>query len=43
MKKVMYGTLAFFIAILILVIIVALQQPVKMVKYENGVVVDATE
>ena len=40
MKKIMYGTLALFIAILIAVMIIASRTPVEMVKYENGVVVE---
>jgi hypothetical protein len=39
MKKIIYGTIALFIAILIIVIIVAEQHPVQLVKYENGEVV----
>jgi hypothetical protein len=38
MRKAMYGTIIFFVAVLILVAIVAEQHPVRTVKYENGVV-----
>ena len=38
MRKIIYGTIAFFVAVLIIVAIVAEQHPVRTVKYENGVV-----
>ena len=38
MRKVIYGTIAFFVAVLIIVAIVAEQHPVRTVKYENGAV-----
>lgn len=40
MKKIMYATIALFLAILLVVIIIAEQNPVRTVKYENGVVVE---
>ena len=36
----MYGTIALFVAILIIVIIVSIRTPVEMVKYEDGVIVE---
>jgi hypothetical protein len=36
MKKIVYGTIALFVAILIITAIIAQQHPVRMVKYENG-------
>jgi hypothetical protein len=39
MKKVIYGTLAVFFAILILTIVIAQRTPIHEVKYENGLVV----
>lgn len=39
MKKIIYATIALFVAILIIVIVVAKQHPVQLVKYENGAVV----
>ena len=38
MRKAMYGTIAFLVAVLIIVAIVAGQHPVRTVKYENGTV-----
>ncbi len=40
MKKIVYGTIILFIAILIVVMVVASLQPVVTVKYENGTVVE---
>lgn len=40
MKKIMYGTILLFVAIMIIVIVVASFHPVETVKYENGAVVD---
>ncbi len=40
MKRVMYGTIALFVGILIIVMIVAERNPVRTVKYENGSVVE---
>lgn len=39
MKKVIYGTLALFIAIMILTAIVAQRTPIHEVKYENAQIV----
>jgi hypothetical protein len=41
MKRAIYGTIAFFVGVLIIVWIVALQHPVHAVKYEDGRVVSA--
>jgi hypothetical protein len=38
MRKVIYGTIVVFVAVLIVVAIVSQQHPVRTVKYENGVV-----
>jgi hypothetical protein len=38
MKKVVYGTIAIFVAIMLLTIIVAQQTPVRTVTYQNGVI-----
>lgn len=38
MKRIMYGTIALFVGILIVTMIIAEQHPVRTVKYENGVV-----
>ncbi len=40
MKKAMYATIALFVLIMIIVIIVAEQHPVRLVKYQNGAVVE---
>lgn len=40
MKKAMYATIALFVLIMIVVIIVAEQHPVRLVKYQNGAVVE---
>ena len=40
MKRVIYATIALFVGILIIVLIVAERNPVQPVKYENGVVVE---
>jgi hypothetical protein len=37
----MYGTIAFFVCILIVVWVISLQHPVNTVKYEDGRVVAA--
>jgi len=42
-KKIIYGTIFLFIAIMILVIIISSRHPVVTVKYENGAVVEDTE
>ncbi len=39
MKKVVYGTIIVFVAILITIAVIAIQNPPKMVKYENGQVI----
>jgi hypothetical protein len=41
MKKAMYATIALFVLIMIAVIIVAEQHPVRLVKYQNGAVVES--
>lgn len=43
MKKIIYATIALFVGILIVVIIIAEQRPVRTVKYENGVVSESTK
>ena len=43
LKKVIYGTIILFIVIMITVIILAVNTPIKTVKYENGVVIEETE
>lgn len=40
MKKIIYATIALFILILIVVIIIAEQNPVRTVKYEYGTVIE---
>lgn len=40
MKNIMYATIALFIGILIVVIVIAHQTPVRTVTYENGMVVE---
>jgi hypothetical protein len=41
MKRAMYGTIAFFVGVLIIVLVISLQHPVNAVKYEDGRVVAA--
>ncbi len=41
MKRAMYGTIAFFVGVLIIVWVVSLQHPIHEVKYEDGRVVTA--
>ena len=36
MKKLIYGTIIIFVAILVVMAVIAVQNPPKMVKYENG-------
>jgi hypothetical protein len=43
MKKWMYATIAIFVIIMIIVIVAAEQHPVRMVKYENGRIVEDTK
>ncbi|MDZ7291572.1 MAG: hypothetical protein ONB44_16560 [candidate division KSB1 bacterium] len=43
MKKLMYGTIALFVIILIVVMIIAEQHPVRTVKYQNGEIVESTK
>ena len=43
MKKIIYSTIFLFIAIMVLVIVIASRHPVVTVKYEDGVVVEETE
>lgn len=43
MKKLMYGTIALFVIIMVVVIVVAKQHPVQLVKYQNGEVVESTK
>ncbi len=40
MKKIMYATIVLFLAILVLVIIVASFTPVRTVTYHNGVIME---
>ena len=40
MKKIIYGTILLFVAILIVLVIVAINTPVQTVKYENGAVIE---
>jgi low affinity Fe/Cu permease len=42
-KKFIYGTILLFVFIMIVVIIWAVNTPIKTVKYENGAVVEETE
>ena len=41
MKRAMYGTIALFVGVLIVVWVISLQHPVHAVKYEDGRVVAA--
>jgi hypothetical protein len=41
MKRAIYGTIAFFVCVLVVVWVIALQHPVHPVKYEDGRVVAA--
>ena len=41
MKRAMYGTIAFFVCVLVVVWVISLQHPVHPVKYEDGRVVAA--
>jgi hypothetical protein len=41
MKRAIYGTIALFVGVLIVVWVVSLQHPVNTVKYEDGRVVAA--
>ncbi len=43
MKKVIYGTIALFVGILILTMIIAEQHPVRTVKYEKGVISETSK
>ncbi len=43
MKRAIYGTLAIFITILIITIVVAQRTPIHEVKYENGQVVPKSD
>ncbi len=40
MKKVIYGTIIIFLAVLIIVAIVAKQNPPKTVTYKNGKIIE---
>jgi len=41
MKRAIYGTIAFFVCVLIVVWVIALRHPLHPVKYEDGRVVPA--
>ncbi len=43
MKKLMYGTIALFVIIMVVVIVIARQHPVQLVKYQNGEVIESTK
>ncbi len=43
MKKLMYGTIALFVIIMLVVWIIAAQHPVRMVTYQNGEIVESTK
>jgi len=41
MKRAIYSTIAFFVCILVIVLVIALRHPLHPVKYEDGRVVPA--
>ena len=42
MKRIMWGTIFVFVGIMLFVIFLAIQNPVQMVTYKNGAVVEQT-
>lgn len=40
MKRAMYGTIVLFVVIILVVIVLALMNPVRTVRYEDGVIIE---
>jgi cell division protein FtsL len=40
MKKLVYGTILIFVIIMVTVAVIAVQHPPRLVKYENGQIVE---